>query len=424
MTGKWEPCYQLEAMAKSFSIGIIGGGAAGYFAAINTARRHPNHKIYLFEASRRPLTKVLLSGGGRCNVTHNLFDPAKLVLNYPRGQKELRGAFHRFQPRDTIAWFEDLGIPLVSEPDGRMFPQSNESKTIANGLRQEARRWGIKENLGCRVLTVQKAATSDGNGFCIKSQEGPCQVNQVLLATGGSPFGFQLASELGHEIEPAAPSLFTFKIKDPLLEGLAGLSQPDSRLILKVPGHKKSLETRGPVLITHWGLSGPGVLKLSAFGARLLKDAQYQATLFWQLFASHTAQDPIDCLLAYQKQHPREPLPKATVFALPRRLWLRHLEVLGLETRTWNEVSQKMLRKLGENIYRLPLRITGKGAFKEEFVTAGGIRRQDVDFRTMESKKTPGLFFAGEILDVDGVTGGFNFQNAWTTGWIASQHMG
>jgi hypothetical protein len=414
---------------------VIGAGAAGLFGAIACAEAAPQAAVHILEAGREPLTKVRISGGGRCNVTHACFDPALLVTHYPRGSRALRGAFSRFQPQDTVAWFQRRGVSLKTEADGRMFPTTDNSGTIIDCLLGEARRLGICLHTGAPVRAIERHPS----GFQIvakntaHSREGrsnpgnlssPLGAHTVLLATGSSPAGFRLAKALGHTLIPPVPSLFTFNIQDRALHGLAGVSVEPVELTLNVPG-EKPLKQTGPLLVTHWGLSGPAVLKLSAYGAVGLHRQRYRAELRVNWLPSQSQEDiRSQCLHMKTNQGKRMILNSCPV-PLPRRLW--HYLVLhrvGLSPElTWANLSkqglQKLLVELNQGLYA----ISGKGVFKEEFVTCGGIRLRDVNFKTMESRLCPGLYFAGEVLDVDGITGGFNFQNAWTTGWLAGQAM-
>lgn len=400
---------------------VIGGGAAGFFGAVACARSHPHTQVTLLEASRQPLAKVRVSGGGRCNVTHACFDPAGLVPNYPRGGKALRGAFSRFQSIDTVKWFASNGVKLKTEPDGRMFPTTDSSETIVDCLMKAAHYAGVELLTGTTVVSVVK----QNNEFVIELKTGEkVTCDRLLLATGSNPLGYQIAKSLGHTIEPPVPSLFTFNIIDKQLKELAGISANPVKLRLSVDS-KTYLEQTGPLLITHWGLSGPAVLKLSAWGARVLHDRAYQATLLinWQ------PQENSDQLRAKLLQVKAENAKKAIALHrgidLPHRLWqyLIARAQIGVEQR-WAELSNKALNQLIQELTQGSYQIQGKGAFKEEFVTCGGVNLKQVDFKTMASRITPGLYFAGEILDIDGITGGFNFQSAWTTAWLAGQAMG
>lgn len=403
------------------SVVVVGGGAAGFFGAIACANAYPNSRVTLVEAARQPLAKVRVSGGGRCNVTHACFDPALLVQHYPRGGKALRSAFSRFQARDTVEWFESRGVTLKTEADGRMFPITDDSATIVACLMQTAKEAGVKLWEGAAVKEVAR----QGDGFCVamKVRE-PLLCDRLLLATGSSPQGYAIARALGHTIEPPVPSLFTFNVADARLQDLAGVSVPIAHLRLQT-GEKSYLEQTGALLVTHWGMSGPAVLKLSAWGARALHDRHYQTTLLIN-WLPQTKPDALrEQLLAVKSQLPRRAIATSCPVLMPRRLWERLTNHVGIAAeRRWADLSHKTLNLLLEELTRGQYAISGKGAFKEEFVTCGGVNLKEVDFKTMESRCCPGLHFAGEILDIDGVTGGFNFQSAWTTGWIAGQAMG
>ncbi len=404
-----------------FRVTVIGGGAAGFFGAIACAVAHPQSRVTLLEAARQPLAKVRISGGGRCNVTHACFDPALLVQNYPRGGKALRGAFSRFQAQDTVAWFESHGVKLKTEADGRMFPVTDDSATIVNCLMQAAKDAGVKIWQGAAVKSVTRK--EDGFRIDVKATE-VLHCDRLLLATGSSPQGYAIARDLGHTIATPVPSLFTFNIADPRLHDLAGISVPTAHLRLQT-GDKPDLEQTGPLLVTHWGMSGPAVLKLSAWGARVLHDSHYQATLLIN-WLPQTKPDALrQQLLAVKSQLPRRAIATSCPVLIPRRLWERLTSYVGITAETrWAELSHKTLNLLLQELTRGQYTIRGKGAFKEEFVTCGGVNLKEVDFKTMESRCCPGLYLAGEILDIDGVTGGFNFQSAWTTGWLAGQAIG
>lgn len=408
-------------MAERLQIIVIGGGAAGFFGAIAAAEAHPNAQVTLLEAAAKPLGKVRISGGGRCNVTHHCFDPALLVQHYPRGGKALRGAFTRFQPQDTVAWYRRRGVQLKTEADGRMFPTTDDSATIVDCLMRETRRVGVKVRTQTAVKDVQKTA----NGFAVQLKSGEALTSdRLLLATGSSPQGHRLATQLGHTIVPSVPSLFTFNVRDPALHELAGVAVDPVAAQLIVPDAKPLTQT-GPLLITHWGLSGPAVLKLSAWGARLLHDAHYQATLQVNWLPAMNAEQVRQGLLAAKQTVPKRAIANHCPFDLPKRLWGYWVQQAGLtEDVTWANLPKTALNQLVAAIARGNFSIQGKGVFKEEFVTCGGVKLSEVNFQTMESRRCPGLYFAGEVLDIDGVTGGFNFQSAWTTGWLAGQAIG
>lgn len=408
-------------------IAVIGGGAAGYFGAIACARALSDaeleHEVVLFEATSKPLKKVRISGGGRCNVTHHCFDPALLVKNYPRGSRELRGPFSRFQPVDTVKWFEERGVKLKTEEDGRMFPTTDDSETIAQCLESEAMRAGVEVRLSMGIQSVQRTDP----GFTLDLKSGATEhFDKLLIATGSSPAGHRFAQALGHTVTPLVPSLFTFNIKDPRLEDLAGISFESAHLKLSFSQSKERLEQTGPLLITHWGLSGPAVLKLSAFGAAPLHDANYQARLQINLLPHLNPESAWEAALRFKEENLRRTLWAHRPFPeISKRFWQRLLEVHQLpENKTWAEVSKKDLRTVSDELTQGSYQVSGKGVFKEEFVTCGGVSLKEIDFKTMQSKVISGLFFAGEVLNIDGITGGFNFQNAWTTSFIAGNEMG
>lgn len=409
---------------KTKNIAVIGGGAAGYFAAIHAAEQNPESRVVIFEATKKPLAKVLVSGGGRCNVTHHCFEAGELVKHYPRGAKELRGAFSRFQPNDTIAWYSARGVELKVEADGRMFPTTDNSETIAHCLQDAAARSGVKLRVGLKVRGISKHET--GEGFVIETDAvQPEHFAAVILATGGGRQGFELAASLGHTIVSPVPSLFTFEIKDPRLAELSGLSFSTAKLKLIVASAKEKrgeaiFEQAGPVLITHWGLSGPAVIKLSALAARELFEQSYQAKLKLNFLPQYNPESLLAQLLSMKEQFPKKELKTVVFDGVAKRYWLSLLEYLALGAGlTWADVSKKQLRSLAEELTNAEFAVRGKGVFKEEFVTCGGVSLKEVDFRTMQSRICLGLYFAGEVLDIDGITGGFNFQAAWTTGWIA-----
>lgn len=400
---------------------VVGGGAAGFFGAIACAEAYPDAHVTLLEASRQLLSKVRISGGGRCNVTHACFEPAALVHHYPRGGKALRGAFTRFQPRNTVDWFTKRGVTLKTEGDGRMFPITDNSETIVECLMQAA------EEEDVRIKTaspVDEVSLVDGEFHLLLKSGKLVKGDRLLLATGSSPQGYRLAKTLGHTIEPPVPSLFTFMIPDPQLHELAGVAVSSAQARLMVP-NQKPLEQTGPILITHWGMSGPAILKLSAWGARLLHDQHYRATLQVNWLPSDNLEQVRQTLLNTKTEQGKKTIAANPLFSLPRRLWqyLVQRADIGIDDR-WADLSKKALNQLVQELTQGQYSIQGKGVFKDEFVTCGGVNLKEVDFRTMESRVCPGLYFAGEILDIDGVTGGFNFQSAWTTGWLAGHAMG
>ena len=405
---------------------IIGGGPAGYFAAITARRQAPHLPVVLLEKSVQVLRKVAVSGGGRCNVTNACADPRELAAHYPRGGRELRGPFNRWNTGDTRRWFEEHGVPLKTEADGRVFPCSDRSASIVDCLREQAQRVGVEVRLRSAVTGLERT----DSGFSVTLGDGTrLAATRVLLATGGGAghdlVGHDLAARLGHTIVPPVPSLFTFHCDDELLADLAGVAV--SRASVKALGAglpRKGLEQQGPLLVTHWGLSGPAILRLSAWGARSLHDCGYRFQLRVDWCPETSREETITLLTRQADDSPRKLLGSLNPFALPRRLWVKLVERAGLAAeKPWGQTGRKGLARLAEIIKTTDLAITGKSPFKEEFVTCGGIKLAEVDFRSMESRLVPGLHFAGEVLDVDGITGGFNFQACWTTGHLAGLGM-
>ena len=401
---------------------VIGGGAAGFFGAIACAEANPDFKVTLIEAGRKPLAKVRISGGGRCNVTHHCFDPARLVENYPRGGKALRGAFTRFQPKDTVAWYQTRGVKLKTEADGRMFPVTDNSETIVNCLMQAAAKARVDLRTGEGVRSVKQFLDRDDRSYFqieLKNDR-LLQCDRLLIATGSNPLGYRWAKNLGHKIESSVPSLFTFNIRDPRLKDLAGVSVSNAQV--KLGTGKNKLEQNGALLITHWGLSGPAILKLSAWGARSLHELKYASDLQINWLPEYNEETLKQVLLKVKETHPQKKIVNYCPVKLPKRLWQSLINYVAIKPdKVWIEISKKELNKLVTEIVRGQYQIKGKGVFKDEFVTCGGVSLKEIDFKTMESKKCPGLYFAGEILDIDGVTGGFNFQSAWTTAWLAGK---
>lgn len=403
---------------------IVGGGAAGFFAAINAAElareNHRSLSISILEFSSSVLKKVRISGGGRCNVTHNLFDPRQFCERYPRGSKELLASFQRFQAKDTVEWFQSHGVRLVAEDDGRMFPDTDTSETIINCFQQCVADLGIQVLLNHRVESIVK----EGEHFIVHvAGKESLRCDKVMIATGSTPQGYKLAQALGHSITELAPSLFSFKIEDELLKELSGLSFINAETKLVVEGAKPFKES-GPLLITHWGLSGPAVLKISAWAAREMLSAEYKAKLYVNWMGMERMEHVIDLLKALKEQNSKAQIQNAYPNALAKRFWLKVLEKaqVSLDKR-WADASNKDLQAVAQILFSCEFTVLGKNRYKDEFVECGGVSLKEIDFKKMESKICPGLFFSGEVLDIDGITGGFNFQNAWTGSWIASRHM-
>jgi predicted Rossmann fold flavoprotein len=397
-------------------IAVLGGGAAGFFAAITCAEALGKAgSVTLFEATPHLLAKVRISGGGRCNVTHSCFEPAELVKKYPRGGRELLGAFHRFQPRDTIEWFAGRGVATKTEEDGRMFPVTDDSATIVDCLMSAAARAAVT----IRVSTPVRSIFKEAENFKLTLGNGSVEeFERVIIATGGnkSSGGLAIAESFGHSIVPPVPSLFTFHITDTRLSDLSGISVENA--VVTAPGTK--LKTDGPVLITHAGLSGPGILKLSAWGAREFAEQNYAFPISLNWVPPHTRDTLIKALSVVREQNARKQVTTFSPVAMPQRLWERFVIAAGIPTTTpWAHVSNPSLQALANQLTAAEFKVDGKSMFKDEFVTCGGVKLSEVDFKTMESRKCAGLHFAGEVLDIDGVTGGFNFQNAWTTGYLA-----
>ncbi|BAZ17876.1 hypothetical protein NIES4071_97570 [Calothrix sp. NIES-4071] len=395
---------------------VIGGGAAGFFGAIAAARTNTLAEIILLEAGGQLLSKVRVSGGGRCNVTHACFDPKVLTQNYPRGSKALIGAFTKFQAQDTVTWFNKHGVQLKTEADGRMFPTTDSSETIVDCLMQTAKHVGIRICTGTPVVSVNKL--SKGFEVVLKSGD-TLEADRLLIATGSNPVGYKIAQSFGHAIESPVPSLFTFNVRDESLRQLAGVSVNPVKLRLTIPSEGQ-LEQTGALLITHWGVSGPAVLKLSAWGARVLHSSKYQANLSVNWLPQLGQEELRQKLLAVKDEVPRRAVLLHRGVDIPHRLWQYMATRAGVDTETrWAELSKKHLNLLIQELTQGQFIVNGKGVFKDEFVTCGGVQLKEVNFKTMESKLIPGLYFAGEVLDIDGVTGGFNFQSAWTTGYLA-----
>lgn len=402
-----------------YDLAVVGGGAAGFFAAVNAARLHPRWRVVILEQSKQLLAKVRISGGGRCNVTHACFDPAELVKFYPRGQKELRQLFARFSTGDTVQWFESRGVKLKTEADGRMFPVTDNSQSIIDCLLREAQTYGVEIRLQHDVQQLKPLQP----GFELDFRQGsPLRAKRVLLATGGHPneAGYAWLRELGLPIVSPVPSLFTFNLPKNPITALMGVSVPSARI--RLPEFKK--EQTGPLLITHWGISGPAVLKLSALAARELYEKQYR----FRVLVSWLPEEDADSLRAlfedYRAYAGSAKVVNRFEVDLPARLRNYLLQQAGIdENQRWSEVNNKQINRLVELLLNQELLASGKTTFKEEFVTSGGVAREAIDFTSMQCRSIPGLYLAGELLDIDALTGGFNFQAAWSAGWVMAHSL-
>lgn len=396
-----------------YDVLIIGAGAAGFFTAVNLKEQTPELSVAILERTDKPLAKVLVSGGGRCNVTHAVFDPKELSGFYPRGSKELLGPFHKFMTGDTMQWFEDRGVPLKIEEDGRVFPVSDNSESIANCLTEAAANCGVEVLLRQGVKNIE--ASEDG--WLVTTNQAALHSRNLVVTSGSSPKMWKQLARIGHAIVSPVPSLFTFNISDPILQDLAGVST-SGRVQVLDNKDKVLMEDQGPILITHWGLSGPAVLKLSAWGARLLFDLDYHFNIRVS-WVDQSMEDCMDVLNQQRLDSPKKLLSNTPLFDLPKRLWTRLVHQLEHGDATiWAQVRKEQLTQLVSLLTGCPLQVEGKSTFKEEFVTAGGVALEEIDFRSFQSKLFPGLYMAGEVLNIDAITGGFNFQNAWTGGYV------
>ncbi|QTD38834.1 NAD(P)/FAD-dependent oxidoreductase [Polaribacter batillariae] len=395
---------------------IIGGGAAGYFTAINAKENNPNLDITILEKGKNVLQKVKISGGGRCNVTHACFEPKELVKFYPRGEKELLGPFHQFMTGDTFEWFDSRGVPLKIEGDNRVFPEANTSKAIIDCFQKAVDKLGIKvfTNHGVNSIYPQD------NQWVINTKEQVFKADKVVVAAGSSKKMWQLCENLEHSIIEPVPSLFTFNINDKRIVDLLGISVPNATV--NIVGTK--LEASGPLLITHWGMSGPAVLKLSAFGARILADKKYQYNIEVN-WLSRPTDKILNILLNLKKKEPRKTVILKSPFAeISKRLWERFVKFSDIDAnQNWADLNSRQLENLANQLTKGVYNANGRTTFKDEFVTAGGIDLKEINFKRFESKKHKNLFFVGEVLNIDAVTGGFNFQNAWTGGFICAKAL-
>ena len=397
-------------------VAIIGGGAAGFFSALSVKKHHPNSKVTIFEKSNKLLSKVKVSGGGRCNVTNACFSPSQLSKSYPRGGKHLKKAFSVFQTKDTVEWFSRRGVELKAEEDGRMFPTTDNSQTIIDCFLKEASQKNIKilEQSPVRKIVPEK------EGYTLHLEGTSEHFNKVIIATGGSPkmSGFYWLQQLGHSISPPLPSLFTFNIPNDQVKILMGLVVENATV--RIQGTK--LSHSGPVLITHWGMSGPAILKLSAWGARELAENNYNFNIQINWLSIKSDEDANEIIDKELPNIRKKKIMNACPFELPNRMWKFLLEKVGINPDSvWLELSKKNRNKLLNILLNDIYEVKGKTTFKEEFVTCGGIKLSDISFTSMESRVCKNLYFAGEVLDIDGITGGFNFQGAWTTGYIAGK---
>jgi len=403
---------------------VIGAGAAGFFCAVNAASQNPGLEVILIEKSNKLLGKVRVSGGGRCNVTHACFSIAEMIKKYPRGEKFLKQAFHHFFTADTIEWFEKRNVKLKTESDGRMFPESNTSETIINCLLQEANKYNVQILMNREIVKIKKISSEENKNYfqLVCKDDSILESDFVCIACGGfhKPEQYNWLTEIGHSYESPVPSLFTFNVpKNPISEFM-GISVENARI--KINGTKFSQS--GPMLITHWGFSGPAVLKLSAFAAKELSAMNYNFSISINWLSDYHENSLLEKFKSIRYEFASKKVINKNPFNLPQRLWQYHLEQCGINTEIrWADLPAKQQNQLAKQLCDQQFQVKGKTTFKEEFVTAGGITLNEVDANTMQSKIVPNLFFAGEILDVDGITGGFNFQHAWTSGWIAAKEI-
>lgn len=398
-----------------FDIIIVGGGAAGFFTAINLAEKNKKLKIAILERGKEVLTKVRISGGGRCNVTHACFVPNDLVKFYPRGEKELRGPFHQFCSGDTIEWFEKRGVTLKIEEDGRMFPVSDSSQTIIDCFLNEIQKHKIDVLTGQSVQAIFRTDSA----WKIDTNHQSFQCQKIVMTTGSNPKIWEMLEKLGHSIVPPVPSLFTFNIKDKRIQDLMGVSA-----MAKVTVKNTKLTASGPLLITHWGMSGPGILRLSAWGARILHEKNYHFALQINWLHDVTFEETEIHLKELKLEHAKKIVTRKSPFDFPNRLWENLVVAAGISTETkWADLTKTQIQNIASQLTEGIYQVHGKSTFKDEFVTAGGVDLKEINFKTMESKLLPNLYFAGEIVNIDAITGGFNFQNAWTSGYIVSENI-
>ncbi|MET1258900.1 NAD(P)/FAD-dependent oxidoreductase [Flagellimonas sp. DF-77] len=416
-----------------FDVIIIGGGAAGYYTAIQIGLRRPNLKVAIFERGKSVLSKVKVSGGGRCNVTHAAFDPKELTTHYPRGEKELLGPFHSHAPGDVMEFFNERGVALKVESDGRIFPVSDSSQTIIDCFQSEVERLGVTVLKNNPVKALEPV---EGGHWKVTTKNKHYVGKRVVVATGSNPKVWQMLGRLGHQIVDPVPSLFTFNIDDPRIKGLQGLSTEasvavlpkkhyDSKIVIQLKSAVRNdpvLEADGPLLITHWGLSGPAILKLSAWGARLLHEYRYHFKIKVNWIPEYTTGSVEGFLMEVKQMDAKRTVVKTKLFDLPSRLWIALVKAADIpKDMKWADIPKPMLQALAVQLTQCVFKVTGKSTFKEEFVTAGGVDLKEVNFKTFESKLLSDLYLAGEVLNIDAITGGFNFQNAWTGAYLIAQ---
>ena len=411
-------------MQKKKKLIVIGGGAAGFFCAVNAAEKNSELDVVLIEKSNKLLSKVRVSGGGRCNVTHACFSIAEMIQKYPRGEKFLKQAFHHFFTTDTIGWFEKRMVKLKTEPDGRMFPETNSSETIIDCLLQQANRHYVEILMNREIVKIERNSADENTiAFQLFCKDGTLlEADFICIACGGfhKPEQYNWLTKAGHSFESPVPSLFTFNVPKNPISQLMGISVENAQV--KINGTKFS--QRGPLLITHWGFSGPAVLKLSAFAAIELSKLSYDFTISINWISDYHEYSVLEKLRLTRNEFASKKMINKNPFILPQRLWEYHLQQCGIDPQTrWADLPAKQQNLLSKQLCAQQFHVKGKTTFKEEFVTAGGIKLNEVDANTMQSKIVPHLFFAGEILNVDGITGGFNFQHAWTSGWIAANEI-